>query len=149
MLCVPAAMCLVIWLTGCRTGDGGKHLELHVADVDSRHWEKGSPVYLYTDNLDTLSLRELDIIIRYTDSFGYDKLLLTVETLSPERKYWTDTLSITTPDARMHPEQYHEISETYRSKVRFDRMGNYRFAVRHIMPDSLLQGVAGLGIQIK
>lgn len=123
-----------------------------VTNVENEGWTKDGPVYVWYGNEDTVSQRTLLLVSRFTDRFGYDKLRLAVEMLSPEGKFHTDTVFVKYDPAWKNasgPVTHKNSENIFRTGVVLRETGKYRIRFSHLMPDSVIQGVSGLGIRIE
>ncbi len=126
----------------------GRGSDFRIHDVDHRGWAAGEPAYLYYDNADTVSGRQLYLLLRLTERFSYTALRLELETLSPDGLFWCDTVSVAVPANDGRPGTFNDLRVLYRGDVRLGEAGNYRFRFRQLSPDTLLRGVAGVGIEV-
>ncbi|MDR2936893.1 MAG: gliding motility lipoprotein GldH [Rikenellaceae bacterium] len=140
---VAASLVFSALLLSC----AGRGSDFRVHDIDYRGWAGSDPIYLYYDNTDTVSARQLYLLLRLTGSIPYSALRMEVETLSPAGIFWCDTVSLVAPAAD-GPGTFNDLRVLYRSGVRLGEAGNYRFRFRQLSSDTLLRGIAGLGIEV-
>ncbi|MCD7963044.1 MAG: gliding motility lipoprotein GldH [Rikenellaceae bacterium] len=117
---------------------------LYFTGIDSSGWDSSEPAYIFFDNSDTVSVRELTIFVRTTELFKYDKINLTVETMDPGRVYFTDTISINIIHGNSG-----DTEVIYRSNVRLMKQGEYRVKFNHLLPETEVSGISGLGVKVK
>ncbi len=125
-----------------------------IADTDFRRWDRNEPAYIFFTPPDTFSKTDLFLVLRCTDSYGFDGLRLSVETQAPSGTFWRDTVTLS---CREENEGEVAVSGTaskdyrfpYLQNVKFGQPGTYRFRFAHLMPDSLLAGIAGIGIEFQ
>lgn len=149
-LAVPLILCFLMALQSCVRPSG----DILLANVDNSGWSRDNASYIYYDNNDTVALRSLKLIVRQTDLFRYDRFVFSVETLTPDNRFFTDTVSVVTknlldPGLAPGAVTYEDIEVVYKDKVNFNRDGKYRFRFSHLMPDSLLTGITGIGLRIE
>ena len=112
--------------------------------VDMHSWVKVES--LTYENSDTLSLRNLNIAIRYNDNFEETVLPLRVTVMTPDARIFDDTLSL----QLLHPSTALAVSTTesrpYRKNVTLNQKGTYVFAFK---PLTEVKGVEAIGIEFK
>ena len=117
---------------------------VEMVNVNAKSW--GNAESLTYDNSDTLSLRNLNIAIRYNDDFKQATLPLKIEVTTPDARHFTDTVQL----KLQHPNTALSVATTesipYRTSVLLNQKGRYTFAFE---PLSQVQGVEAIGIEIK
>lgn len=112
--------------------------------VDMHSWTKVKSVVY--ENSDTISLRNLNIAIRYNDNFVDKSLPLKVVIMSPDTRIFEETITI----QLHHPSTALAVSTTesrpYRTNVAFGQKGTYVFAFK---PLAEVRGVEAIGIELK
>ena len=112
--------------------------------VDVRSWVKVKSVVY--ENSDTLSLRNLNIAIRYNDNFEETSLPLKVVIMSPDTRIFEETITL----QLLRPSTALAISTTeslpYRTNVSFGQKGTYVFAFK---PLTEVRGIEAIGIELK
>ena len=116
-------------------------------------WGAGTPVVLEYENSDTLRLRDFYLLVRRRNDFAFDRLNLTVMTTAPDGRHWTDTLSVALTGPAYEGGEavsylYTDYRTPYRTRTRLDQSGVYRFRLVPRMPDELLEGIVGVGLEI-
>jgi len=130
------------------------------AETDPAGWSVVSPVILEYDNRDTLRERDIHLLVRRRNDYGWDRLNLTVLTTAPDGSHHTDTLSVAlgaetavpTTDAEAVETSSHLYTDyrvVYRRRARLDRAGIYRFRLVPLAPAPPVEGIIGVGIEIE
>lgn len=130
---------LAAGMFGCRDRGNAR-----VADVGPGGW----PVEVVYENQDTTSLRTLSLLVRLRTDFGYDRLDLVVETVTPDNLHWTDTVVVVPGELEVVSFTYRDIKTPYRSAVVLDRPGAYRFRFDLLRPGAAREKIIGAGIVI-
>ena len=112
--------------------------------VDMRGWSE--PATILFENEDTLSLRSLDISIRYNREFAESKLPLKLKVLSPDGRFFEESLTFTLK--RPYRASVVSVSESvpYRADVTLAMKGTYIVVFE---PHSEIEGVEAIGVEIK
>ena len=121
-----------------------------------------SDIVKYLNKRGVLNLyKELYIIARLRQDFGYDQLRLAVTTTTPKGYKWHDTLSIRTFDTPPASGLYFDREELLRTKMVLAQPGRYLFTFTPLMPqpddpdeaasqtEEGITGVAAVGIEIR
>lgn len=115
-----------------------------MVDVDVRKWDRAKS--LTYENSDTLSLRNLNIAIRYNKSFKESVLPLKLAIITPDKRVYEETISL----QLQRPYSALPISTTesrpYRTNVTLNQKGAYVFAFK---PMTDVKGVEAIGIEFK
>ena len=116
---------------------------VEMVNVDAKSWDKAKS--LTYDNSDTLSLRNLNITIRYNDDFKQATLPLKIEVTTPDERHFTDTVQL----KLHHPSTALSVATTeslpYRTSVLLNQKGRYTFSFE---PLSKVRGVEAIGVEI-
>ena len=98
------------------------------------------------DNGDTLSLRNLNIAIRYNDNCKEVLLPLKIAITTPDERVFVDTLAL----QLQHPATALTVATTeslpYRTKVVLNQKGAYKFVFEPLVA---IRGVEAIGIELK
>ena len=121
---------------------------IRMADTDPRGWNAHQPVTVSYQNTDTVSMRDLWAVVRFCNDFAYDRLELSVTTVSPDGYRWCDTLSLEVQGHLPHVGLYGEREQLYRRRVVLPHAGRYLFELTPVMPDTLTRGVAAVGVRL-
>lgn len=123
----------------CRTPQ-----RVEMVSVEIESWSSAKSVCY--NNEDTLSLRNLNIAIRYNDDFKQATLPLKIVVTTPDERHFTDTIEL----KLQHPSTALAITATesvpYRTNVLLNQTGCYTFAFE---PLSQTKGVEAIGIELK
>ena len=112
--------------------------------VDMRSWSgEASLVY---ENSDTLTLRNLNIAIRYNDYFKQTALPLKIVVTTPDARCFEESVEL----QLQHPATVLTVATTesvpYRTDVLLSQKGCYSFTFE---PQSEVRGVEAIGIEFK
>ncbi len=112
--------------------------------VDMRSWE-GAESITY-NNSDTLSLRNLNIALRYNDNFKQTTLPLKITVTTPDARYFEEVIEL----QLQHPHTALTVATTeslpYRADVLLNQKGLYTFSFE---PQLAVRGVEAIGIELK
>ncbi len=123
--------------------------QIFTAEINEFGWPTDQEVIVECSNTDTLSLRSLNVIIRYGNEFPSEPLDLSITTVTPDGYRWIDTLSVPVPQQRSAYGLYQDIEQPYRRQTLLNRSGQYVFVFRPLSPEKEIQGVAAIGIDIR
>ena len=130
---------MAIALCGCLAPQN-----VEMASVDMKSWNDAKSITY--DNSDTLSLRDLNIAIRYNDDFKQATLPLKLVVTTPDARCFTDTVQL----KLRHPSTAISVATTeslpYRTNILLNQKGCYTFSFE---PLSKVRGVEAIGIEIK
>lgn len=125
-----------------------------VLDFVESRWDSSLVATYEFGAMDTLSLYEVNLLVRHDQSFEKSKLRLEVKTTTPSMRFWTDTLelSLTNGLGKWQGRQfadYVDYETLYRTGVRFSESGRYIFAVRYLEPGvRVIESIDALAIII-
>lgn len=112
--------------------------------VDMRSWS-GAESLVYENN-DTLTLRNLNIVLRYNDNFRQAVLPLKIVVTTPDARHFEEVVEL----RLQHPSAALTVATTesvpYRDSVLLNQKGGYTFTFE---PQSEVRGVEAVGIEIK
>ena len=112
--------------------------------VNMRSWESAESITY--DNNDTLSLRNINIALRYNDNFREATLPLKVVVTTPDNRQFEEQIRL----QLHHPRTALTVATTeslpYRADVLLSQKGCYTFSFE---PLSRVQGVEAIGIELK
>lgn len=110
--------------------------------VDMRSWS-GAESLVYENN-DTLTLRNLNIVLRYNDNFRQAILLLKIVVTTPDARHFEEVVEL----RLQHPSAALTVATTesvpYRESVLLNQKGDYTFTFE---PQSEVRGVEAVGIE--
>lgn len=115
-----------------------------MSSVNPLYWD--SKVHVCFANNDTLSLRKVDIVIRYNNTLRNKTFKLTVSSTSPVGDYCIDTLNLVLPSSMVRHPMASTVAFPYRKDVCLSEKGHYIFELKSEEP---LRGVEAIGVSIK
>lgn len=114
-------------------------IEMH--DMDEAVWSNAEE-FTY-DNQDSLSKRDISIVVRYGSDYVADSVSLRILAISPDSLVTEEPFTLRIPRIKeVRPE---EQTFLYRKDVVLGRCGEYTF---RITPDTLVEGVSSVGLMI-
>lgn len=124
------------------------------ADLPERGWSIGDTVRLAVSVQDTTQAYDLALTLRHTEQYAYQNLWLFVsacDSLSPLR---ADTVLACLADDRgrwlsTRTGRYYAGYVTMQHAMRFPAAGTYTFAIVQGMRDSVITGIADVGLELK
>lgn len=119
-----------------------------VAETDPRGWSLAEPAGIAVVNDDTVSLRTMEVVVRYGAEFAFDRLDMSVTTITPDGYRWCDTVSVPVPDPRSGIRVDRDVNGAYRSGVRLSQKGVYRFLFAPLAVQDGVRDVIAVGMDI-
>ncbi|MBQ2142914.1 MAG: hypothetical protein II204_07160 [Alistipes sp.] len=114
-------------------------IEMH--DMEECVWS-GTEEFTY-DNADSLSKRDISIVVRYGTGYVADSVCLHILAISPDSMVTEEPFTLRIPRIKeVRPEEQTFI---YRRNVVLSRKGEYHF---RLTPDSLVEGISSIGIMV-
>ncbi|MBR0363443.1 MAG: hypothetical protein IIX38_06575 [Alistipes sp.] len=114
-------------------------VEMH--DIKTDTWST-TEEFSY-NNADSLSKRDISIVVRYGNGYTADSVSLRILAISPDSLVTAEEFTLRIPRIKeVRPE---EQTFLYRKDVVLGRCGEYKF---HITPDTLVEGISSVGIVI-
>ena len=114
-------------------------IEMH--DMAKSVWSTAEE-YHY-DNADSLSKRDISIVVRYGADYVADSVNLRILAISPDSMVTEERFTLRIPRIKeVRPE---EQTFLYRKDVVLGRCGEYTF---RITPDTLIEGISSVGLMI-
>ena len=110
-------------------------------DMETSAW--GAVEEFVYDNSDSLSKRDLSIVVRYGSGYVADSVNVRVLTISPDSMVVEEPFTLRIP--RIKEVRPMEQTFLYRRNVVLGRKGEYRF---RITPDTLVEGISSVGIMV-
>lgn len=108
-------------------------------DIKTDTWS-ASEEFMY-DNTDSLSKRDISIVVRYGRGYTADSVGLRILAISPDSMVTQEHFTLRIPRIKeVRPE---EQTFLYRRNVVFSRKGEYQF---RIIPDTAVEGISSIGI---
>lgn len=132
---VVAVATMALVMVSC--GNTGRTVE--VKDFENSQWS--APEDFYYDNSDTLSRRDISLVVRYDKGYVADSVAMTILTVSPDSLVFEEPFTLHIPRlGNLRPE---EQSFVYRSNVLLARSGRYLFRLTPLAP---VEGIESIGI---
>jgi hypothetical protein len=114
-------------------------IEMH--DMSRSVWSTAEE-YHY-DNADSLSKRDISIVVRYGADYVADSVNLRILAISPDSMVTEERFTLRIPRIKeVRPE---EQTFLYRKDVVLGRCGDYTF---RITPDTIVEGISAVGIMV-
>lgn len=130
---IAAAAC-ALWFASCSSH--GTTVEMN--DMPEYRWSEAA--HFSVDNDDTLSLRDLSVVVRYNRELKADSITVAITTLTPDSLRLDERFTLHVP--RTNEVRAVERIFPYRRNARFMRPGIYRFT---ISPADEIIGVESVG----
>ncbi|MBR5206709.1 MAG: hypothetical protein IKW52_06030 [Alistipes sp.] len=127
----------VVLMVACR----GEQRSVEVHDQPTTGWECVEEFSFVND--DTLSMREIAVVLRYDRKDVVDTLSLNIVTISPDSLVLSENMTLRIP--RLGDMRPAEQSFPYRRGVVLQRRGEYRF---RLTPSVKAEGVGSVGLLI-
>lgn len=111
--------------------------------VDMQSWDSVESITY--DNSDTLSLRNINIALRYNDNFKQTTLPLKVAITTPDARHFEEEIVL----VLHHPRTALTVATTeslpYRADVLLNQKGHYTFSFE---PQTAVRGLEAVGIEL-
>lgn len=111
--------------------------------VDMQSWDSVESITY--DNIDTLSLRNINIALRYNDNFKQTTLPLKVAITTPDARHFEEEIVL----ALHHPRTALTVATTeslpYRADVLLNQKGSYTISFE---PQAAVRGLEAIGIEL-
>lgn len=131
------AMAVMLIVAGC--GTAKRSVEMH--DTEHSEWREYEDFYY--DNSDTLSKRDISVVVRYSMGYVADSVSLNILCISPDSLVVEESFTLHIPHlSDMRPEVQHF---PYRSNVVLAKRGRYHFRLR---PQEAVEGISSVGLMI-
>ena len=119
----------------------GEQRAIEVHDQPTRGWE-GVEEFVF-QNDDSLSMREIAVVLRYDRGDVADSVALNILTISPDSLVLSEDMTLRIP--RLGDMRPAEQSFIYRRGVVLQRKGEYRF---RLTPQARVEGVSSVGLLV-
>lgn len=114
-------------------------VEMH--DTERKVWN--SIEEFYYDNADTLSLRDISIVVRYDKGYVADSVAMSIVSISPDSLVVEEPFTLHIPRlSNLRPETQ---TFVYRRNALLKTPGRYRF---RLTPHTAIEGINSVGIAI-
>ena len=118
---------------------GSSSVEMH--NTEQSCWAEYEDFYF--DNTDSLSKRDISVVVRYGNGYDADSVAMSILCVSPDSLVCEERLTIHIPHlADMRPAVQ---TFPYRQNVVLGTKGRYLFRLR---PDNAVEGVSSIGLSI-
>ena len=126
-----------MWLTACASG--GTTVEMH--DMADLRWS--DTVHISVDNDDTLSMRDLSVVVRYNRQLKTDSVTVDITTMTPDSLRLEERFTLHIPPTN----EVHAVERIfpYRRNARLLRSGIYQFT---LSSQEEIVGVESVGLMI-
>lgn len=114
-----------------------------VTDVRPGGWSDAAA--LEYENADTLSLRDMTLMVRHDDRIAGDSVTLRISVYTPDSLLLKESLRLDVPRSHKAAALAGEIDAPYRQKVRLGKQGVYRI---EITPARTVKGISAVGMTI-
>ena len=132
-----AMMVIAALFTSCNQPN--HKVEMH--DMEECVWATAEE-FVY-NNSDSLSQRDISIVVRYGSDYVADSVAMHILTISPDSMVVEEPFTLRIPRIKeVRPEEQTFI---YRRNVVLSRKGEYHF---RLTPDSLVDGISSIGIMV-
>lgn len=132
-------LCALIALFAVACGGPKRSVDIH--DTEYSQWSEYEDFYY--DNSDTLTKRDISIVVRYGKGYVADSVALSIMCVSPDSMVMEEPFTLHIPHlADMRPEVQ---SFPYRRGVVLGTKGRYLFRVS---PNTTVEGISSVGIAI-
>lgn len=134
---------IAVFFTGCLSPHN-----IYVSDVNELGWSSADKISVIYDNRDTVSFRNIDIVFRHSKHFEYDRLVVSVNVVTPAGMRWCDTIGLKSYTGDNSDSYYYEIEQLYRKNVVFSEEGQYLIEFRPVVSGNEIKGVSAIGVNI-
>ena len=118
------------------------HHSVEMHDMERDTWSAAEE-FTY-NNADSLSKRDISIVVRYGNGYTADSVSLRIMAVSPDSLVAQERFTLRIPRIKeVRPE---EQTFLYRKDVVLGRCGEYKF---YITPDTLVEGISSVGIIVE
>ncbi len=133
------ALILAVGLGGCIASQSSV-----VENVNASGWRETKEITMM--NSDTVTLRDLDIFMRYHPTLSPISFNISIESIAPDSTSCVEEITIyldTSPDGRGVAKLS---SHPYRKDVLWRQVGEYRLL---ITPTTTVEGIEAIGVNVK
>lgn len=130
-------MLVAIWTWGCVS----THTE-RMTDVNPEGWARQEPATVVWNNEDTVSLRDIQLLVRYDGRAANQRLTFDMEVITPDTLSYSELLTVYLPENKRNG----ECVIPYRKDALLNRKGVYVFRISTAA--SGVKGVEAVGINV-
>lgn len=147
---------ILIFLTGCNDNvEYSQYVSL------SNGWEKGKPVLFQLEQTDTITKKNLFVMMRNDEKYDFSNLFIITKLEQPDNKVIVDTLQyeMATPEGEWLGYGFSAVKESklwYKENFNFPSKGKYTIKIEQAMRKigenegiELLEGITEVGLRIE
>lgn len=112
-----------------------------VNDTENDRWSTVEEFYY--DNVDTLTRRDISIVVRYGHGYTADSVAMSILSISPDSLVFEEPFTLRIP--RLGDMRPAEHTFLYRRNVLLAKEGRYIFRLK---PDAVVEGISSVGLVI-
>jgi len=112
-----------------------------VNDTENDRWSTVEEFYY--DNVDTLTRRDISIVVRYGHGYTADSVAMSILSISPDSLVFEEPFKLRIP--RLGDMRPAEHTFLYRRNVLLAKEGRYTFRLK---PDAVVEGISSVGLVI-
>lgn len=116
-----------------------------ITDVDATGWRQGESAVVELENRDSDAVQDVDFMFRLTGDFDQEYFIIKVGTLAPDSSLFEEELAVRVRRDR-EGDRHNEITVPYRSTVRLDQKGDYKFLLSPAK--ETIKGVEAVGVRL-
>lgn len=114
-----------------------------MANVDGRCWESAAEIKV--ENIDTISLRNIAVAIRYNSNFGEATLPLNIKVVAPDGRTFEEPFTLHLEGVKRATTISQSVAIPYRLSALLATNGLYTFIIE---PCAVVKGVEAIGVEI-
>lgn len=118
-----------------------KGRSVEVSDTENDRWSTVEEFYY--DNVDTLTRRDISIVVRYGHGYTADSVAMSILSISPDSMVLEEPFTLRIP--RLGDMRPAEHTFLYRRNVLLSKEGRYTFRLK---PDAVVDGIGSVGLVI-
>ena len=118
-----------------------KGRSVEVSDTENDRWSTVEEFYY--DNVDTLTRRDISIVVRYGHGYTADSVAMSILSISPDSMVLEEPFTLRIP--RLGDMRPAEHTFLYRRNVLLSKEGRYTFRLK---PDAVVEGIGSVGLVI-
>lgn len=132
---------LVLMIAASLLGCMPENRSVEVSDTVSDKWSTVEEFYY--DNVDTLTRRDISIVVRYGHGYTADSVAMSILSVSPDSMVLAEPFTLRIPHlGDMRPSEH---TFLYRHNVLLSKPGRYTFRLK---PDVVVEGISSIGLVI-
>lgn len=123
-------------------------------DLPEQGWAMTDTVCLSLDVADTVQVYDLTLMLRHTELYSYQNLWFFIQCADSLSPLQSDTVMACLADDRgqwlgSRAGRYYSGYVFVRHELLFPQAGTYTFSVVHGMRDSIISGIADVGLELR